>query len=147
MAIPHVGRWGQWVTGRTRVRSRRRFPQNDYKSGCGWKGLRVGGRRGSLRKGRGKLTVSTGVLMEAPRSGRDAPRGFPELDLGEGAVWDTGSGPRAAEEGNSKLGLAETGGSEGDSVSDWGNGGILTSWNVRGTGGLTPTRPRRLGIS
>lgn len=34
-------------------------------------------------------TVSTEVLMEAPRSGRDAPRGFPELDLGEVGRYGT----------------------------------------------------------
>lgn len=92
-------------------------------------------------------TVSTEVLMEAPRSGRDAPRGFPELDLGEVGRYGTLGVDREQPGGNSKLGLAETGGSEGDSRSDWGNGGILSSWNVRALGGYLPPNPGRLGIS
>lgn len=58
--------------------------------------------------------------------------------------WEWTEGSRG---GNSKLGLAEIGGSEGDSRSDWGNGGILTSWNVRALGGYLPPNPGRLGIS
>ena len=42
-----------------------------------------GPERESQKGSRETNTVSTGVLMEAPRSGRDAPRGFPELDWGE----------------------------------------------------------------
>ena len=60
----------------------------------------AGPERESQKGSRETNTLSTGVLMEAPRSGREAPRGFPELDLrGRGAVGDTGSGPRAAERG------------------------------------------------
>ena len=48
-------------------------------------GVEVGGPERESQKGsRETNTVSTGVLMEAPRSGRDAPREFPELDLREG---------------------------------------------------------------
>lgn len=48
-----------------------------------------GPERESQKGSRETNTVSTGVLMEAPRSGRDAPRGFPELDLGEVGRYGT----------------------------------------------------------
>lgn len=49
--------------------------------------------------------------------------------------------------GTPQLGSEEIGGSEGDNRSDWENGGILASWNVRGLGGYLPPDPERLGTS
>lgn len=105
-----------------------------------------GPERESQKGSRETNTLSTGVLMEAPRSGREAPRGFPELDLrGRGGGRGHREWTEGRREGNFKLGLAEIGGSGGRFSLRQGEWRDPHQLEREGIGGLSPTRPREIG--